>query len=203
MRAIIWLASIFTILGVSTTNLFQTWESSSITWRIFLLLTVIAALGLFISDLQTWWKNRPKGYKKAQAVNKYMLRLLKRGGSMSIFANHLSWIRGSPAIRDLLVQYARNSKDVRIYVPRHNELTRALSQEGVRILTYESIDCQPEARFTLLNPDEPGSSLLAIGKGTFPKFYVEEFPDITHSRVISVARDLLHIIDRLKENGRT
>ena len=88
---------------------------------------------------------------------------------------------------------------MRIYVPRHTELTRELAAEGVRIVTYESLAYQPEARFTLLNPNEPGSSLLAIGRGTRPEFYIEEYSEAMHSRVISVTRDLLNMVERLGE----
>ena len=137
------------------------------------------------------------------SVNAYMLTLLKRGGSFAIFANSLSWIRGSPAIQAFLEQQARGGKEIRIFVPRHNDITRALAAEGVRVTTYSALRYEPEARFTLLNPNEPGSSLLAIGKGTFPHFYIEEFADATHSRVISVVRDLLHLVDRIGERDNT
>jgi hypothetical protein len=131
-----------------------------------------------------------------------MLHLLRRGGSLAIFANHLSWISGCEAIREYLVEQAESGKEIRIFVPRENNVTNELAAAGAQIVTYESLDYEPEARFTLLNPQEPGSSLLAIGRGVFPKFYVEEFSDQTHARVISVVRDLLQVVERVNSGAK-
>ncbi len=202
MRFFFWIASICTIFGVSVRNALEFWQLSSFGGKLALLLAAAASLVIAVLDLQSWWRNRAKRYKSEQSINEYLLRLLERGGSVSVFANHLSWVRSSPSIRNLLIQQARAGRDVRIYVPHNTDLTRELSAKGVRVISYESLEYEPEARFTLLNPNEPGSSLLAIGKGTLPDFFIEEFSDATHSRVISVARDLLQIVERIGEKAQ-
>lgn len=202
MRFFFLIASICTILGVSIKNVLEFWKLSSFGGKLVLLLAAAASIVIAVLDLQNWWRNRAKRHKSELSINNYLLRLLQRGGSVSVFANHLSWIRSSPSIRNLLVQQARAGRDVRIYVPHNFDLTRELSAEGVRIITYESLEYEPEARFTLLNPNEPGSSLLAIGQGTLPDFFIEEFSDATHSRVISVARDLLQIVERISARAQ-
>src|SRR5439155_3802972 len=103
-------------------------------------------------------------------------------------------------IKAWLQTQAQNGKSIRITVPTHNELTEQLSESGVKILTYPNLQYEPESRFTLLNPTEPGSSLLAIGKGVFPYFYIDEFTDSSHARVISVVRDLLNVAERAGNN---
>jgi len=110
MRAFFWAASIFTIFGVTIRNLVQFWESSLSFERILLVLALVAAIVLAALDLRAWWKNRAKRYKTEESVNKYMLRLLERGGSAAIFANHLSWVRKSPSIRELLVRLQETAK---------------------------------------------------------------------------------------------
>jgi hypothetical protein len=158
---------------------------------------MISASAFFVYDVWSWWKNQPKKYKCEKDVNRYMFNLIRRGGSAWIFANNLSWVKNAPDVRNLLKNQAKACRDIRVYVPRQNDITRDLAAAGVKITTYDSLAYEPEARFTLLNPKEPGSSLLAIGKGVFPNFYIEEFPDATHSRAISVARDLFQIIEKV------
>jgi len=201
MRVLVWIVSIFTILGISVSNVVSFWRLSPSWGRLVLVIGVSAAIVIAVHDLWSWRKERPKHHKNETSINKYLLKLLQRGGSVSIFANHLSWIRSSRQIQNLLIQQAQAGRNIRIYVPTHNDVTRQLARHGVNIITYESLRHEPEARFTLLNPDEPGSSLLAIGKGALPNFYIEEFPDLTHSRVISVARDLLNIIERARDRA--
>jgi len=110
-----------------------------------------------------------------------MMTLLKRGGAAYIFACNLSWV--TTEIRQFLIEQVRNHQVIRFYVPQHNDLTRELMQRGVQVTTYEGLGYHPEARFTLINPDEPGSSLLAVGKGTKPRFFIEEFTDTDHARM--------------------
>jgi len=203
MNAFFWVAAIFTVLGINISNIVRFWSSASFGERSVLILGLASGAVLLWVDLRVWRRNRAKHYKTPEKVNEYMLRLLKRGGSFAIFANNLSWIRTSPPVRAFLEEQARAGKDVRILVPRHNETTRELRHAGVHILTYSSLSYEPEARFTLLNPKEPGSSLLAIGRGTFPDFYIEEYSDAGHSRVISVVRDLLHIVERVSQREDT
>jgi hypothetical protein len=203
MRALFWLSAVFAILGVSLRDLIDSWASYPAWTKLLLLFSILFSAFFLWCDAREWWKGRPKRYKTSKAINEYMLKLFQRGGSAWIFANHLSWINDSLPIRNFLAKQAKACKDIRIYVPRHNDITRRLADAGVRIITYESLGYEPEARFTLLNPGEPGSSLLAIGKGAIPNFYIEEFPDLTHSRAISVARDLFQIIERVNQCEHT
>lgn len=198
-KSVAWLTSFLTIMGVSISNLVLFWGSASFWIKLVFIAALVAAVVLAVIDIQTWLSDKAKHHKNERSVNKYMLDLLKRGGSASIFANNLSWIRKAPEVRELLKSQARHGSNVRIFVPRHNDLTRSLATDGVEVKTYSSLNYEPSARFTLLNPDEPGSSLLAIGKGAFPEFYTEEFTDKTHSRVLAVARDLLNILDRVSD----
>ena len=177
MKSVAWLVSVVTILGVSVNNIVTFWRLASFFVKSLFIAALIATVILAIMDIRAWWQGRAKHYRNEKSVNNYMLRLLKRAGSATIFANNLSWIRNAPAIRAFLGAQAANGRDICIVVPRHNDLTKELAAEGVRIKTYSSLNYEPSARFTLLNPDEPGSSLLAVGKGTFPHFYIEEFSD--------------------------
>jgi hypothetical protein len=203
MRAFFWVASIFTVLGVSIGNMFTFWSSGSPWEKFGFTAGLLAGLVILVIDTRIWWKSRAKRYKTPEAVNKYLLNLLQRGGSLAIFANNLSWIQASPKIKSWLESQAKEGKDIRIIVPKHNELTLQLAAAGVDILAYPNLEYEPESRFTLLNPNEPGSSLLAIGKGVFPNFYIDEFTDSTHARVISVVRDLLNIAERAGNRANT
>jgi hypothetical protein len=202
MKSATWLISVATILGVSISNLVKFWADASFWVRFFFIIALCAAVVLAVLDAHTWWKGRATRYKTEEAVNKYMLKLLKRAGSVSIFANNLSWIRRAPEIREYLKAQAGAGRRICIFVPKHNDLTQEMAAEGVTIKTYPGLAYEPSARFTLLNPDEPGSSLLAIGKGTFPNFYIEEFSDQTHSRVLSVTRDLLKIMEKVSSGAK-
>ena len=196
MRALFWLSAIFTIVGLDLRDLIDHWASYPIWVKLLLILSVLSALTFLVYDIWCLWRNQPKKYGCEKDVNRYMYNLIRRGGSAWIFANNLSWVKNAPEVRNLLKNRAKACKDIRIFVPRQNDITRDLARPGVRITTYESLAYEPEARFTLLNPKEPGF-LLAIGKGAFPNFYIEEFPDATHSRAISVARDLFQIIEKV------
>jgi hypothetical protein len=197
MKGFAWLASLFTILGVSAHTLVHFWADSSFGIRFFFIVGLLAIPVIAAVDIQTWWRSRAKHHKTALSVEKYMLKLLQRGGSAAIFANNLSWITGASEIRSFLKSEATHGRKICLYVPHHNDLTTHLAKEGVAVKTYDSLDYEPSARFTLLNPDEPGSSLLAIGKGTFPNFYIDEYTDQSHARVIAVARDLLKILEKV------
>lgn len=199
MKAITWLAAFLTIVGVNVGNVIHFWEDSTFWVRFFFIASLGACLVLGIIEFRAWWTTKPKRHRNAESVNKYMLKLLKRGGSAAIFANNLTWVTGAPKVRDLLTSEASNGRDICLYVPHLTPVTQDLADNGVKVKTYENLHYEPTARFTLLNPDEPGSSLLAIGKGTFPNFYIEEFSDLGHARVIAVVRDLLSIIDRLND----
>ncbi len=199
MKAGTWLTAVATILGVSINNILRFWGESGFWVRFFFVVALLAGIILAVIDIQTWWKNRAKRHKSEKSVNDYLFRLLKRGGSATIFANHLSWVRNAPKVREFLRTEAGQGRDIRVFVPLHNDLTRELSNEGVRVKTYQSLEYEPESRFTLLNPGEPGSSVLAIGKGAFPNFYIEELSDDSHARVIAVVRDLLRILERVSD----
>jgi hypothetical protein len=199
MRGFYWLSAYLGLLGVSITSLVEFWGKAGFWMKDLLLIGAIAAGVLAILDFLEWRRNLPRCYETPEAVNEYMLKLFRRGGSMSVYANSFAWLNSSGELRHFLVSEAKQGRQVCLIAPHHSEITRNLSAAGVKVLTYESVQHEPEARFTLLNPDEPGSSLLAIGKGSFPRFYIEEFSDSTHSRVLSVARDLLHIIEKLNK----
>jgi hypothetical protein len=123
-----------------------------------------------------------------------MRGLLARGGTAYIFANNLTWV--DQEVRNFIKTHATR-KIIRIYVPRENQITDSLKRYGVQVISYSRLNHIPEARFTLLNPDEPGSSILAVGKGAIPNFVIEEFTDAEHARLISIARDLFAILDRV------
>jgi len=201
MKALTWLASFLTIIGVNVSNLINFWADATFWTRFFFVAALLASLALAVAEIGNWWKTKAKRHKNAKSVNKYMLKLLKRGGSAAIFANNLTWVSGAPAIRELLTSEAAAGRDICLFVPRLNALTAELAANGMKVNTYEGLGYDPSARFTLLNPDEPGSSLLAIGTGIFPNFYIEEFSDATHSRVIAVVRDLLNILERVNDRA--
>lgn len=197
MRTFTWLCSILTIFGVTIGNIVNFWNQASFWVKFFLVVGLIATLVLAVVDITAWWKRRSKRYKSEAKINAYILKLLRRGGSGHIFANNLSWIRNSPEIRNFLRTAAAEGRNYCIYVPRHNDLTKQLEGEGVQIRTYEDLEYQPSARFTILNPSEHGSALMAIGRGSVPNFYIEEYTDDEHARVLAVARDLLNIVERV------
>ena len=85
-------------------------------------------------------------------------------------------------------------------IPLHAALAAAIASAVAPVCRA---DYTPEVRFTLLNPEEPGSSILAIGKGTVPKFVIEEFTDVDNARMISIARDLFRILDRVTRHERS
>jgi hypothetical protein len=200
MRSFTWLVSIAGLLGISLLNAVEFWNQSSPWRKLLLLIAILATCALAYLDVVSWVRNRTKIYKSEDEINVYMRNLLQRGGSANIFACNLSWV--TPNVRAFMIEHARCNKILKLYVPRHNKITRDLASKGVHVITYENLGYTPEARFTLLNPDEPGSSLLAIGKGTVPRFVIEEFTDNEHARMISIARDLFHILDRAAQDER-
>jgi len=200
MKSLAWLASVLTILGVNISNIVTFWSMASFWVRFFFVASLIATLFWLVSDCVSWWRGRARHHREEKSVNRYMLKLLQRGGSAKIFANNLSWIRDAPEVLNFLKSAPSMGRDIRTFVPKLNDLTSELAANGVIIKTYSWLGYEPSARFTLLNPDEPGSSLLAIGKGAFPDFYIEEFSDSSHSRVLAVARDLLNILERVNDD---
>jgi hypothetical protein len=196
-KTVAWVVSFATILGISISNALQFWHESTELRKSLLIVVLLGAGVMAVVDIVTWLRSRPRRYKDEHSINKYMMRLLKRGGSASIFAHNLTWVNES--IQKFLVDHAKAGKVVKIYVPRHNVVTKQLQKSGVHIIPYSELDYIPEARFTVVNPNEPGSSLLAVGKGAVPSFYIDEYTDSSHSRVISIARDLFNILDRVAQ----
>jgi len=199
MKSVAWLGSFATILGVSISNMVHFWSDSSFVVKLFFIFVLLGAVCIGIVDIHTWWTSRAKLHKDSQSANAYMLKLLKRGGAAALFANNLSWVREAPEINEYLKSQANHGRDICLFVPEHNDLTMQLAEGGVKVRTYPALDYEPSARFTLLNPNEAGSSLLAVGSGIFPKFYIEEFSDQSHPRVIAVARDLLRILEKVSD----
>jgi hypothetical protein len=201
VKSVTWLGLFATIIGVNISNLVKFWNEASFWVRFFSVAALVAIVLLAARDIAQWWNSGLKHHKNVESVNRYMLELLKRGGSATIFAKNLSWVQGAPELRAFLESEAQQGRDICIFVPQLNALTAELATSGVKIKTYSTLDYDPGARFTLLNPGEAGSSLLAIGKGTFPNFYTEEFTDQTHSRVIAVVRDLLNILEKVRDEA--
>src|SRR5712691_5412136 len=124
MKSFSWLASYLTILGVSINSLVHFWGSANFWMKNFLLLGCIAAGLLAIIDFNNWRKNKPKRFKSPEDVNHYMLKLFKRGGSISVYANSFAWLAHSEFLRQFLVREARHGRQICLFCPRHNELTR-------------------------------------------------------------------------------
>jgi hypothetical protein len=201
MRSFTWVVSMAGVFGISLLNVVEFWHQSPQWRQLLLAVAILAACGLAYVDVVSWLRNRKKMYKTEEEINNYMRGLLKRGGSANIFACNLSWV--TPDVEGFLMDRAKSNKVLKLYVPRHNDVTRQLASKGIRIVTYTDLDYTPEVRFTLLNPEEPGSSILAIGKGTVPKFVIEEFTDVDNARMISIARDLFRILDRVTRHERS
>lgn len=197
MRTFSWIVSITGLMGISIFNALDTWNQASAGRKWILASAIAATAVILVVDVTSWWKNRQRKYETEEEINEYMQALLRRGGSANIFACNLTWV--TQGVREFMVNQARGNRVLKLYVPRHNAITRDLAANGVRVITYESLGYEPEARFTLVNPEEPGSSLLAVGKGTVPNFIIEEFTDRDHARMISITRDLFHILDRVTD----
>lgn len=193
---IAWLASLFTIVGISISNAVEFWQTSSEVRKFLLIIVLVGALVMALVDVVFWFRSKPKRYKSEAAINQYMISLFQRGGSASIFANNLSWV--TTEVLSCVGKLARDRKKViKVYVPKQNSVTEQLQKVGVQVKTYPGLNYVPEARFTLVNPTEPGSSILAIGKGTLPNFYIDEYYDQTQARIISMARDLFNILEKI------
>jgi hypothetical protein len=197
-RTIAWLASFATILGISIANAVEFWQKSSPWRQMLLVLAIGGAIIWAIADLLLWFRRRPQRYKTEAQINSYMRKLLARGGTAYIFANNLTWV--DEGVSNFIETHAAR-KIIRIYVPKENQITARLRNYGAQVVIYSRLGYIPEARFTLLNPDEPGSSILAVGKGAVPNFFIDEFTDAEHARFISIARDLFAILDKVGDEA--
>ena len=126
-------------------------------------------------------------------INDYMLNLISSGSSLDIVSGTLSWVSEDDRIRQKMIERAKNA-EINIYLPKKNAIATLLENNGVTLHISPSLAKKQFARFTLVDRNNPGSSMLAVGCGILPDFTISEFDSKSNSQVVTLAQNYLEIL---------
>lgn len=126
-------------------------------------------------------------------INDYMLNLISSGSSLDIVSGTLSWISEDDRIRQKMIERAKNA-EINIYLPKKNAIATLLENNGVTLHISPSLANKQFARFTLVDKNNPGSSMLAVGCGILPDFTISEFDPKSNPQVVTLAQNYLEIL---------
>jgi len=126
-------------------------------------------------------------YATEKEINIYMKKLIASGSTLDIVSERLRWVSEDKSVKQKLVERAKSAY-INIYLPKENDIARELRENGLHIHIVSSLRA-PHARFTLVDMNRPGSTVLAVGSGRIPKFTISEFFEDKHPQVVALARD--------------
>lgn len=126
-------------------------------------------------------------------INDYMLNLISSGSSLDIVSGTLSWVSEDDRIRQKMIERAKNA-EINIYLPKKNKIATLLENNGVSLHISPSLAIKQFARFTLVDRNNPGSSMLAVGCGILPHFTISEFDPKSNAQVVTLAQNYLEIL---------
>jgi len=163
-------------------------------WTLFALVVAEPVGILFLWARNVLGLRTPQGRKMTFTsqgdINDYMKRLIESGSAVDIVSGRLSWVRGDQEVENAIVTHSSNAA-VTIFLPANNDISKRLTDRGVRITITPLLTGGPKARFTLVNKDRPGSGLLAVGFGNLPSFEISEFPEPQYPQIVALARDYI------------
>jgi hypothetical protein len=145
-----------------------------------------------VSGLRTGIKTTT--YKKEADINKYMKRIISSGSTLDIVSGKLSWVSGDETVKRTILGRAKDY-EINIYLPSMNDTAKELGKNGVHIFIVPSLGTKPFARFTLVDKNQPGSAVLAVGCGKIPDFTISEIDEQSNAQVVTLARNY---VERLR-----
>lgn len=158
---------------------------------------ILEPIGLFL----LWTKNilglrtsiKEMTYSTTEEINSYMKKLISSGSTLDIVSSRLHWVSEDESVKQRIIERAR-SAEINIYLPRMNAIAQELQKNGISIHVVPSLGRAPHARFTLVDMNRPGSTLLAVGSGRIPKFTISEFYEKNHPQVVALARNYIQTL---------
>lgn len=132
-------------------------------------------------------------YAKDKEINRYMLDLVTRGSTLDIVSNQLHWIKDDYNIKLKLISRSRAGQEINIYIPKSNAISKELKKNGIKIHICHGLK-HPHPRFTIVDKDHLGTSMLAIASGSLPKFRISEFNESFFPQVVALAREYVNML---------
>lgn len=131
-------------------------------------------------------------YSTEEKINEYMKKLISSGSTLDMVSGRLHWVSEDESVKQKIIERSE-SADINIYLPSMNEVAQELQENGISIHIVPSLRA-PHARFTLVDMNRPGSTVLAVGAGRVPRFKISEFYEDTHPQVVALARDYIQTL---------
>jgi hypothetical protein len=173
-------------------------DMNPLTW-IALLISAVATLAVFGSDIQHWMRHTPllfnsdeEGHAK---IRKYMRQWISREGEVAIWSKDLTWATADQTVKDVLFNKAR-AKQLTLFVPTQFELSQALQAEGAKVISYHEIGYTPKSRFTFVQVGR-ATSRVAIASSSQNQHRIDEF-SAGDGPEFHLAEDLMEIVRRFK-----
>jgi hypothetical protein len=174
-------------------SIFTTYFASVIGESIGMLLLYVKN----VSGLRTGIKTTT--YKKEADVNKHMKEIISSGSTLDIVSGKLSWVSGDETVKKTILDRAKTF-EINIYLPETNDVAQELGRNGVNICIVPSLGNKRYARFTLVDKNQPGSAMLAVGCGIIPDFTISEINEQSNAQVVTLAKDY---VDRLASERKS
>lgn len=152
--------------------------------------SILATLGLILSEFLGYRRSAPKTYTSQKKINSYMGKWVSGGGRVAIFSRDMSWARVDPIRRILREKAAQNELIVCLEHPI--ELTDELEELGAQIVTYQDLGHMPRSRFTIVDFGREGAR-VAVGVQEKQGHVIQEFRS-GHHPFFAVAEDLVRFL---------
>ena len=124
-----------------------------------------------------------------RGIRDYMFRWIKNGGRVAIWTRDMSWV-DDEQMKQMLRDKAKSGELI-ICLPKANEYTDSLKQQGADVVTYGAWD-SPLSRFTIANYNRDNSR-VAVGIGVDQLHIIEEFSRRDKNPNFSLAHDLVRL----------
>jgi hypothetical protein len=162
----------------------------------FTTLSQFAAGALAFSLAFSSMRSKGKGriFRTNKQINSFLKAFIKKGTTVDIFSNKLSWVAGDTTVQKCLTKHQSRGNAIWIYLPKANKISRQLESGGINVVEYGASGFEPSCRFTLLNRGSAGSRALAVGSGVKPNFIIKEFKEAEDPKIVALAEDLTTIL---------
>lgn len=132
-------------------------------------------------------------YKNDNKIHKLMTDFIKRGSTICIMSNRMSWLAQADIVYEVLKEKSKKDNcKIEIFIAATEDIPHEaeLHEAGVKIYRLKDVDNQ-RVRFTLINGDRAGAAELAIASGTVPLHEISVFNMKSGPQIIELAKNLV------------
>ncbi len=196
----IWISYISLVIAVLTLSP-NDWELSLLNFG-WILIVGIISIWITVRLYQHIAKQNarnPIGFASNDEINDFMYKWISKEGQVVICTRDMTW-GNEVKIKEKLIEKSRRN-EVSIFLPVDIPLTNELKGFGAKIYTYQELDYNPIARFTIVHYGTSSAKVAVGRKLDDHKHYIDEF-SYGNDPVYSVTQDLIEILKRYNRKIR-